>query len=172
MTTLYYCKAQNRNLHEIGYQMLKKHLGYQPEIVVNEYGKPYLKDASCYFNLSHQGEWVVLAVSDYEVGVDVQRIQPIAQTILQRMFHDNEQERIQSFEDMTKVWCMKESYGKYQGTGIQLRYRTLDFSLGLTNPCFQFEKTWFTLAKIEHSIVAICANDDKINMIPIALEEL
>ena len=44
-----------------------------PEISVNEHGKPYIKDSGIYFNLSHSnGVAVVCLCDEGEVGVDLQ----------------------------------------------------------------------------------------------------
>lgn len=172
MTLVYYCKAPSQIHHEVGYRLLAKHLGYQPALIYNSYGKPYLNDQSCYFNLSHQENWVVLAVSDHEVGIDVQAIRSLDTRVVQRMFHPLEQKKIQTIEDGIKLWCMKESYGKYKGSGIQIQFRILDFSKGLQKDCFAYEDFYLIVRKIENSVVAICSNDDKINMIPVKLEDL
>jgi 4'-phosphopantetheinyl transferase len=38
----------------------------------SEHGKPYLKGNSCYFNISHSGDLIALAISDKEVGLDLE----------------------------------------------------------------------------------------------------
>ena len=44
-----------------------------PEIAVNQHGKPYIKDSGIYFNLSHSNGVAVVCLSDEgEVGVDIQ----------------------------------------------------------------------------------------------------
>lgn len=45
---------------------------------IAEGGKPYLSDyANLQFNLSHSGEFVVIAVSNHPVGVDIERLRPL-----------------------------------------------------------------------------------------------
>jgi 4'-phosphopantetheinyl transferase len=64
-------------------------------ISVNEYGKPFLKNQSLYFNLSHSDNYVICAVSKFSVGADIekinQRIKSISQAFLsvseQKMYH-------------------------------------------------------------------------------------
>jgi len=57
--------------------LLAGHLGLEPAEVVlsaGPTGKPVLADGALRFNLSHSGRWALIAVSDREVGVDVERI--------------------------------------------------------------------------------------------------
>ena len=46
------------------------------------YGKPYLPDVTDFnFNLSHSGQYVVLAIGHLPLGVDVERMQPMEDTM-------------------------------------------------------------------------------------------
>ena len=58
------------------------------------YGKPYLPDVTDFhFNLSHSGQYVVLAIGHLPLGVDVERMQPMEDTmksIAARFFTDRE----------------------------------------------------------------------------------
>ena len=66
------------------------------QLMYGKNGKPYLKDKSIYFNLSHSGDYVVLAVADYEVGVDIEKIEPYDHAIAARCFTQGESEWLQS----------------------------------------------------------------------------
>ena len=56
--------------------LLKEYLGVEndAQLVMNKNGKPMLVDARKHFNLSHSGKYVVLAIADQEVGIDIERI--------------------------------------------------------------------------------------------------
>ena len=43
----------------------------------NEYGKPFAVGLAVEFNISHSGDYVVCAVDDKPVGIDVEKIRPI-----------------------------------------------------------------------------------------------
>ncbi len=44
----------------------------------NHYGKPYLNGyPNYYFNISHSGEFVVCAISNNPVGIDIEQIKQI-----------------------------------------------------------------------------------------------
>ena len=56
--------------------LLRYRFGPSHSIVFSEYGKPYLADPCAYFSLSHSAQWVALAVSDREIGFDIQTLSP------------------------------------------------------------------------------------------------
>lgn len=89
-------------------------------------GKPYFQDYPFYFNLSHSGEYVFCAISDREVGVDIQQFRPVDVVRLTRRFFTEEEqralERCLDREGQRKLfyrlWTRKEAYGKLTGEGI------------------------------------------------------
>lgn len=124
--------------------LICKHLGLSNnriEIVTTFYGKPYLKNMDGFhFNISHSGnhnkreKYVACAISDQEVGVDVEIMQdsPGGIEALLSYFHPEERDRImdrdgidrQSF--FTKIWTMKESYIKLLGVGLNIPLNTFN----------------------------------------------
>lgn len=102
-------------------------------------GKPYLKEyPGMHFNLSHSGAWVVLAWSDREVGVDVEKHRE--DTDIRKMadfcLAPEERAYVLAREEEEKglffrLWTQKESYLKYLGTGISGALRRVNMlSLG------------------------------------------
>ena len=81
-------------------------------------GKPYLPEhPDIHFNLSHSGNWVVLAVGDHEVGVDLERTdRNVDRTALAKRHFTPEE--LASGEDFFAIWTAKESYLKYLGVGL------------------------------------------------------
>jgi 4'-phosphopantetheinyl transferase len=58
-----------------------KYLGINPEsisISSDQGKKPYIisPEISLSFNISHSGDWVIIPISDREVGVDVEYVKP------------------------------------------------------------------------------------------------
>lgn len=94
----------------------------------NSYGKPYLAipdNNSFHYNVSHSGDWVVCAIDDSPVGIDIERIQPVQLEISRRFFAREEVEFIeqapsddQKQERFFAVWTAKESYIKAIGQGL------------------------------------------------------
>jgi 4'-phosphopantetheinyl transferase len=97
------------------------------EFEKNQYGKPFLKEyPNFYFNISHSGNWIVSAVDDRSVGIDVEKIAPIDLKIAKRYFSKEEyrdlmakkeENRLSYFYDL---WTLKESYIKAVGKGLSL----------------------------------------------------
>jgi len=113
-----------------------------------ERGKPVV-DGGCDgwdYNVSHAGDWVVLAANKGIVGVDVMklvdsRVDRVEEffRLMRKQFTDKEWKIIKGSEDdpdkeklarFFRHWALKESYVKAVGTGLNLDLRTLNFTLG------------------------------------------
>ncbi|MBQ4570665.1 MAG: 4'-phosphopantetheinyl transferase superfamily protein [Bacilli bacterium] len=96
------------------------------EYVYNESGKPYLKDDNLYFSLSHSNGIVALTVSKEEIGLDIELIKPIKESVVKRIMNDREYNIYSSLDKNKKityfyeVWTSKEAYVKKLGTTISL----------------------------------------------------
>ena len=108
-----------------------------------ERGKPYFEEAPFFFSVSHSGEWVVCALSDTEVGVDIEKIRPISDGVMRRFVgkigkddHEN-----------TRLWTQYEAIGKFLGCGIPYEKPTSAY----------FIKEYFDL---DGYAVTVCAEDD------------
>lgn len=104
-------------------------------------GKPYVEAEHFHYNISHSGDWVVIAYGERQVGVDVEKIDrgahrdaiaqkhftPAEQSIL---FDDtaSEEERTSRF---TLLWTRKESYVKYTGQGLSCALSTFSVDASL-----------------------------------------
>lgn len=91
----------------------------------NEFGKPFLAGyPGVQFNLSHSGTWVVCALDQYPVGVDVERIKSVDLKISRRFFSDAEHRQIMNenpadrIDQFFNLWTLKESYLKMTGNGL------------------------------------------------------
>ena len=90
-----------------------------------EDGKPYAVDLDVHFNISHSGSLAACAVSDKPVGIDVQIMRPVRVNLTKKVCTPAEQAYIGT-EDLTgealvrfyQVWCSKEAWFKWLGTGI------------------------------------------------------
>lgn len=93
----------------------------------NEYGKPVLHEPNgIHFNISHSGNWVVCAVDDNVVGIDVEMIKPIDFKIVERFFSRDEyisfvnQPEEMKLQYFYMIWTLKESYIKTEGKGLSI----------------------------------------------------
>lgn len=91
-----------------------------------ERGKPYFERIPLYFNLSHSGDYVLCAVSEREVGADIQRFQPVdMMRLAKRFFSEPECQELVRCEETRerqelffRLWARKEAYGKLTGEGV------------------------------------------------------
>lgn len=90
-----------------------------------EKGKPFIvgrKDV--FFNLSHSGEYVVCALSNREIGVDIERRAKARMEVAGRFFHEREVQVLKSLCEIERdrlffnYWSVKECFLKYIGTGL------------------------------------------------------
>lgn len=91
------------------------------EIECNAHGKPYFENISNFhFNISHSGDILAIAISDREVGIDIEKLRNPDLRIAKR-FCDDEQAYISKADSKNRffeVWTKKEAYLKYKGTGL------------------------------------------------------
>ena len=98
-----------------------------------ETGKPYVGVGSgMYVSISHSHGLCAAAVSDSEIGVDIEYIDPSRSVerlkrLAERFFSQDELAYIKAEADagdavlperFFEVWCAKESYVKYTGAGL------------------------------------------------------
>lgn len=83
------------------------------------------------FNLSHSGKYVVLAVSDGLIGIDIEGRKKNRLAVAKRCFDQKEYEDIISAnteqeQDMRflEYWTMKEAYVKYLGEGLRIPFHS------------------------------------------------
>jgi len=90
-----------------------------------QYGKPYVKhNTGLHFNVSHSGEYAVVAVSDMPVGIDIEEIKPVDFYALRNFFTKGEFDTLMLTEPAKRLnyfyelWTLKESYIKALGKGL------------------------------------------------------
>ena len=122
-----YLFLQDRLRCMAGGLLLKEVLGIQrdEELIINVYDKPSLRQGGKHFNLSHSGDYVVLAVDVCEVGVDIERIECADMAVAERCFQKDELDYVtNSKEDRNQrffsLWTLKESLMKATGLGLSL----------------------------------------------------
>lgn len=92
-------------------------------------GKPYLAEyPKVYFNMSHSGSYVAIAIGTVCRGVDVEVNGRNALAVAKRCFHEREYQELLCYKEEPKLlerhfkqyWSMKEAYIKYKGEGLQI----------------------------------------------------
>ena len=96
----------------------------------DENGKPTV-DGIC-FNLSHSGDYVICAVSDREVGCDIEQIKEAPRRIASRVFSPEEIRCLEQISneaynrEFFRLWTKKESFLKMKGIGIRVPLQALE----------------------------------------------
>lgn len=107
--------------------------GVSPESIVfrkNEYGKPYAVDLPVYFNISHSGDMVVCAVSEREIGTDIEKIRSINARTAEKFAGLQELEYIKNSDNgFFEIWTLKEAYFKCIGTGLSSYIKNVSFNI-------------------------------------------
>ena len=141
-------KDRNRYIASHGClrDVLARYLGCelgQLNFSTNEYGKPALDGHNLEFNLSHSGDFALIAVTrERNIGVDVERIRADMEheNIASRFFSPNEVSELRALppEQMELAffhcWTRKEAYIKAQGLGLSLPLESFDVSLTPNEP--------------------------------------
>lgn len=100
------------------------------EFAVSEHGKPYAKGLDVHFSISHSGDYAVCAVSDKEIGADIEKIRNINPEASKRFACENEKIYINSHADgFFEIWTLKEAYFKCIGTGLNADIKTVSFEI-------------------------------------------
>ncbi|MGG6314124.1 4'-phosphopantetheinyl transferase family protein [Paenibacillus macerans] len=91
------------------------------------YGKPQAANfPGFHFNLSHSGRWVVCAVDDQEVGVDIEEMKPLDLEMARYVFSEEQYRALLNKEEQARqayfydFWTLKESWVKLLGVGLSM----------------------------------------------------
>lgn len=166
------------SLYQVVGQYVEINLAY------NKFGKPYMKNMSDFlYNLSHSGDWVVIAYGNTNIGVDIEKIQIGNERIADKVFTKEEKSFINSVTGIekskrfTQIWTLKESYIKYLGTGLSTRMDS--FSINVIDSVINNHN-----GKIQDDLIiksdlydtdyylSVCGEEKKVTVNEIMLEDL
>lgn len=94
----------------------------------NGFGKPFAENADVFFSVSHSGNIVACAVSDKEIGIDIEKTKSVRLKAAEKFSTASELEYIGN--DLTRffrVWTLKEAFFKCKGTGLGSDIRSVFF---------------------------------------------
>ena len=127
-----YCTetSKHKKHHAAGQFLLRCVLGEEAyervEFAKGEHGKPYIIGHPIHYNISHSEQYAVLVTADSEIGVDVQERKSVCMDAMAKRFFSKIE--LQTFSELESdeekkelffyIWCRKEAYGKYLGTGL------------------------------------------------------
>ena len=93
-------------------------------IRLNDFGKPYLANGACYFNLSHSDQKVMAVFAQSEVGCDIERVGESNDDIVDTRFSLNEKAlyvrtpKDRKNDIFYRIWTARESFLKAIGRGL------------------------------------------------------
>lgn len=104
---------------------LSEHMHLPPEDIPvsrSASGKPYVEGNPIYFSISHSERKVICAVSEFPVGIDIERIRPVPAARQERICTPEELKYLRSSKDGTQrnlrflyLWTRKEAVFKIEG---------------------------------------------------------
>ncbi len=111
------------------------------------YGKLFLPESKISFNLSHSGDYVVLAADEFAVGVDIEYMGVVPEKVAQRCFTLEERNWMCCQKDVTeafyRLWTGKESIMKATGLGFSMPPHTFSI-MPPTDGLHQIQnKNWY-----------------------------
>lgn len=114
--------------HAIQYVLERFYNLKNREILRNKNGKPYLQDESLFFSVSHTKDLLFIAVSDKNIGIDVENIyREVDYLPILKKFTKKEQQAILTKHDFLRVWTIKESVIKWLGGSIAFDLRKIHY---------------------------------------------
>lgn len=101
------------------------HYNFPLDFEYNDDQQPQLTEGPYQFNLSHSGDYVMCGVSDKAIGVDVEAIYPVTETLVKKALSIQELEKFYSLPTEAQLnyfftcWTIKEAYFKALGIGLK-----------------------------------------------------
>lgn len=140
-------------------------------ISLNKYGKPEIENSkNIHYNISHSSEYVVCAVSDVEIGIDIEKKREInCIDISSRYFSVEENGLIEgktykkSLDAFYKLWTLKESYIKCCGKGFSIPLHSFSLHTMALDEELAYGSYQFKSFEIKDSYhISVCQNGKKI----------
>ncbi len=146
---------------------VRKQYHVKEELRMDKFGKPYFVNSKIHFNISHSGNFVVMAVSDWNIGIDVQRMKLVRNRVAEKNFLPRECEYINELEDdqikqqrFCEIWTIKEAYLKNQGIGLRKPLNSFEVDLSEDVPkIVDHDELRVVQFKMDtRYVVAVCAD--------------
>ena len=109
-------KSENDQIRSLASSYLMNKLSKEP-LQFNSTGKPFYQNGP-HFNVSHSGQYIVMAVSNKDIGVDIEENKEKDMSMLIRIFNEAEAKIIKEHADFYYLWCAKESLIKCIGSSV------------------------------------------------------
>lgn len=132
-----------------------------PVFTHNKFGKPYLKDHTYYFNISHSYDYVSLAVANKEIGIDIELIDKKAARVKRKF--TNLTTTGDEADFYTKLWVLKEGFMKWLGVGMTIPLKEIIINKtnqnNLYNVSYKNSETQCKVLKFKNYYIGVCINN-------------
>lgn len=137
------------------------------EIESNQHGKPYFEGGEPFFNFSYWNNSIACALSDSNIGIDLQGSYDNFTNVYRACFSNTEVDLLDSssiFERnilCTKLWALKESLAKERGMGLTKELLRESFLTARKSDWFSQRQRWFQVALTnDNYVLAICSQTE------------
>lgn len=128
-------------------------------------GKPYLKNDDIYFNISHSFDYVIVAISNDDIGCDIEFNDEIDLNVAKKFFsiveYNDILNNIKKRNLFYRYWTLKESFVKATGIGFKLPFNSFTIHLGdniFVDQTYDQNKYYFKeLNIIDNYSIALCS---------------
>ncbi|WP_188112191.1 4'-phosphopantetheinyl transferase superfamily protein [Aquimarina sp. RZ0] len=109
------------------------------ELYFTEYNKPYFENNSIIFNISHSGEFVVVAITNdnCNIGIDIEKYKSINIQDFKGHMTPYEQHKVLNSEkdqiEFFRYWTQKEAVIKAHGNGLTIPLKSFEIRNNKTN---------------------------------------
>jgi len=129
------------------------------EIVKNDNGKPFIKDKNIYFSISHSYGLIVCAISNKNIGIDVEKIKPISLKTIDMFASIHEKNYItKTYKNIEErfftIYTLKEAYVKMYGFDLKM-IKDCEFEINKNNFICINENVNIKSIKYEDYIIGI-----------------
>ena len=139
--------------------------GIACSIIKGDNGKPYLKNSSLFFNVSHSNGFVAVGFARNEIGLDYERLTgALHRSVYGRVLSDGERKLIEGSEneseEFLRLWTLKEAALKFSGEGLSGGLKSADFSKIIRFDHFNKDDLFFVSSALKSGMISICSDSD------------
>ena len=146
----------------IGEILLSKLIDNYTELLfkTNKNGKPYIINKNIYYNISHSNDFIICAISNKEIGIDIEKIKTVNLNIINKFATDKEKKYILSNKDkalerLYQIYTLKESYIKCLGDNMT-KLLDIEFIIDNNITCSDKNIKSYTINDINGYSISIC----------------
>lgn len=134
-----------------------------PELERKESGAPYFADNRHYISISHKDRYVVVAISDDHVGVDIELLKERTACFKLANAYFGEKIAKGDYTSFYTSWTKKEALGKYFEAGINKQILGTDTSKDSIE--YDSEKLHFVTVQRKDIIISVCSKSSDVEFV-------